>query len=342
MKQRVDLKPEVVRPYWQAAIVGVVVALLLHGGRALAAPADDLLASLQAAGDVNDFANVLSPAERAALEQRCRELRERTGAQLAVVVLRSLQGGQVDDFAVKLFKQWGIGQGDKNNGVLLLVAIDDRKARVEVGYGLEPILPDALAGRVLQEQLFPAFKQQRYAAGLTAAVNRIAEIVEKNEPAPAHLRDGGMGGGGAACFTLFLIPFVGLPAALAGVCLRNRQFVSALFALGFVTFAFFLATGAKMPWPALALVGLCGVAAALFGYFSPLSKPPRRGRRGKRSRDASSDGSDWNWGGSTWTAGGSSWGGGSSWSGGGFSGGGGGFGGFGGGSSGGGGASGGW
>ena len=253
----------------------IALALVWQCGRTWATPADDLLASLRPTGDVNDFAGVLSAGEREALEQRCRELRERAGSQLVVVVLRSLQGGQIDDFAVKLFKQWGVGQEGKSNGVLLLVAIDDRKARVEVGYGLEPVLPDALAGRVLQEQLFPAFKQQKYAAGLTAAVNRIAEIIEKNEPAPAHLRKGGVDLAGATCFTLFMIPFVGLPAAIAGVSLRNRQFTSALFSLGFIAFAAWFAIGAKIPWPGLVLVGLCGVAAGLFGFFSPLSKPPR-------------------------------------------------------------------
>src|SRR6478672_5253052 len=151
-------------------------------------PTDRLLRSLQPSADVNDFAGVLKPAEREALEQRCKALREKTGAQLAVVTLKSLEGGQIDDFAVKLFKRWGIGDKEKKNGILLLVAIQDRKARIEVGYGLEPILPDALAGRILNEQLFPAFRQQRYADGLTAAVNRIAEIVERNEPAPQNLR----------------------------------------------------------------------------------------------------------------------------------------------------------
>src|SRR3954471_15955911 len=157
-------------------------------------PTDRLLRSLVPTADVNDFAGILKPAERDALEARCKELREKTGAQLAVVTLKSLEGGQIDDFAVKLFKKWGIGQKDKKNGILLLVAIQDRKARIEVGYGLEPILPDALAGRILNEQLFPAFKQKRYADGLTAAVNRIIEIIERNEPAPAHLRRGGKAG----------------------------------------------------------------------------------------------------------------------------------------------------
>src|SRR6185437_11437725 len=104
------------------------------------------------------------------------------------------------------FKQWGIGQKDQKNGILLLVAIQDRKARIEVGYGLEPILPDALAGRILNGQLFPAFKQQRYADGLTAAVNRIIEIMEKNEPAPANLRGhGGNAGPGGIVIALILL-----------------------------------------------------------------------------------------------------------------------------------------
>ena len=112
-----------------------------------------------------------------------------------MVTLKSLEGGQIDDFAVKLYKRWGIGQKGKDNGVLLVVAIDDRKARIEVGYGLEPILPDALAGRVLNEQLFPAFRQKRYAEGLTAAVNRVAEIIERTSRAGGDARAGQHAGG---------------------------------------------------------------------------------------------------------------------------------------------------
>lgn len=125
-------------------------------------PTDRLLRSLRPAADVNDFAGVLTPAQKESLEARCRQLREKTGAELAVVTLKSLEGEQIDDFAAGLFKQWGIGQKDRDNGVLLLVALDDRKARIEVGYGLEEILPDALAGRVLGEQLFPAFKRHQF------------------------------------------------------------------------------------------------------------------------------------------------------------------------------------
>lgn len=167
-----------------------IVAACLEAAAAQAAiPSDALLQRLEPQGYVNDFAELLAPADRAAIEQRLAELQQKTSAEFALVTLKSLEGGQIDDFANKLFKKWGVGKKGKDNGVLLLVAVEDRKARVEVGYGLEPILPDALAGRVLDEQLFPAFKQQRDGQGLTAAVNRIAEIIERGEPgrpAPSH------------------------------------------------------------------------------------------------------------------------------------------------------------
>src|SRR5437588_865742 len=114
----------------QVRIVALAAALVFVAAECRAQiRADKLLKSLQPTADVNDYAGILSAAEKESLEQKCRELREKTGAQLAVVILKSLQGGQIDDFAVKLFKRWGIGQKDKKNGALLLVALDDHKAR---------------------------------------------------------------------------------------------------------------------------------------------------------------------------------------------------------------------
>jgi len=164
--------------------VAAVSALLMAAPATWAAiPSDVLLNKLQPQGSVSDFAGILSRADRDILENRAEELRRKTGAQFAVVVVKSLEGGQIDDFTNKLFHKWGVGEKGKNNGLMLLVSMRDRKARVEVGYGLEPILPDALAGRVLDEQLFPAFKEGRYAQGMMQAVSRIAEIIERGEPA---------------------------------------------------------------------------------------------------------------------------------------------------------------
>ena len=200
-----------------------------------AIPADALLQQLKPQGHVNDLANLLGAAERSALEERLVQLRAKTGAEVAVVTLASLQGGQIDDFAHKLFQKWGIGKKGSDNGVLLLVALQDRKARIEVGYGLEAILPDALAGRVLDEQLFPAFKQQRYAEGLRQAVERIAGIIERNEPAPA---DAGKNG-----------PQAGSPGEQIG----SMLFLSLFVAIGFAALGF-------------SLGGLAGSIASLAGF----------------------------------------------------------------------------
>jgi uncharacterized protein len=295
-------------------------------------PADRLLQSLHAAGDVNDFAGVLKPDEKQSLENRCRQVREQTGAQLAVVVLRSLEGGQIDDFAVKLFERWGIGQKGKDNGLLLLVALEDRQARIEVGYGLEGILPDSLAGRILREQLFPAFKQQKYAEGLSAAVGRIAEIVERNEPAPP---EPGQPLPELLALAAFTSIFVGVGAFMIGAGCGAR--VGSLIFVGLVFGIMPAVAGALLaaPWVP-ALHALLSLLAGWYGWHvgrkSPQSYRPRTPGRGART-------GDWIWAGGGTSGRGSGFGGWSS--GGGFSGGGS-WGGFGGGRSGGGGASGGW
>jgi uncharacterized protein len=295
-------------------------------------PTDRLLRSLQPTADVNDFAGIITPAEKQSLEERCRNLREKTGAQLAVVIVKSLEGGQIDDFAVKLFKRWGIGQKDQKNGILLFVAIQDRKARIEVGYGLEPILPDALAGRVLNEQLFPAFKQQRYADGLTAAVDRIALIIEKNEPAPANIqarRDQG----NKLMVVSVLSLFVAAGSYIVGTGLAKPVGPLVPFGSLFIAIPFLIGLGVAFPWAPIVHVPV-GLALGWLGW-----QAGRDNHRGPGQRS----GRGWNWTGpavSTWDWGNSA--GTSGWSGGGFSGGSSDWGGFGGGSSGGGGASGGW
>jgi uncharacterized protein len=294
-----------------------------------AIPADELLNTLQPTGDVNDFAGVLSAAEKDALEARCRQLRERTGAQLAVVTLKSLRGGQIDDFANKLFARWGIGQKEKKNGLLLLVAMEEHKSRIEVGYGLEPIIPDVLTGRILDYQLRPKFRQQQYAAGLSAAVNALCELVEKGEPADRKALAGEKDRKqGATIAIIFLTGFVMVGSLIAGIGLGSRMTPITLFGLVFASFP--LAIGMALAWPLAPLLQVpISLLTVVAGYYLARHGGDI-GRGGPRGR--SSRGSTWNWGGfSGIPSGGGSWS-----SGGGFSQD---WGGFGGGSSGGGGAS---
>ena len=131
---------------------------------------------------VNDFANVIDQASRAELDRRIRALREATGDVLAIATVPTFQPyGSIEEYAVKMFENGGRGIGDKgkDNGLLLLVAVQDRKVKIEVGYDLEGIIPDGFAGQTIREAVTPAFRQERYGAGLldaaTRMINRIAE-----------------------------------------------------------------------------------------------------------------------------------------------------------------------
>lgn len=134
---------------------------------------------------IHDLAGVLSPADQAALESLAHDVEQKTAAQLAVVTVPSLEGLTVDTYAHQLFNSWGIGQKDVNNGVLFLIAPKDRRMRIEVGYGLEPLLTDSLCGEIRDQQIIPRFKENDYSGGIVAGTNRLAEIILSDPAAPA-------------------------------------------------------------------------------------------------------------------------------------------------------------
>ena len=138
-------------------------------------PALDL-SSLKPQGYVSDFAGVVDTASREALERYAKQLEATTGVQLAFVTLRSLEGEPIEDVANELFRRWGVGRKETNEGLLLLLAIEDRKSRLEVGYGLEPHLPDGFAGSLLR-QMRPALRAGDYGAAMFEAAEAIGSRV---------------------------------------------------------------------------------------------------------------------------------------------------------------------
>ena len=132
-------------------------------------------------GAVNDFADVLTPQTEAALVTLVEAVEKDTTAEIAVATVTSLGGTAIDDYAVRLFKTWGIGQGGRDNGVLVLVAPAERQIRIEVGYGLEGVLPDGLAGVVIRETFLPRFREGDFDGGVLQGVTRVAEIVRRQE-----------------------------------------------------------------------------------------------------------------------------------------------------------------
>lgn len=131
---------------------------------------------------VNDFAGIIDPASRAELDKRIRALKAATGDTVVVATVPTFQPyGSIDEYAVKMFENGGrgIGEKGKDNGLLIVVAKNDRKVRIEVGYDLEQFIPDGFAGQTIREAIGPAFRAERYGPGLleatTRIINRIAE-----------------------------------------------------------------------------------------------------------------------------------------------------------------------
>ncbi|MFA6194262.1 MAG: TPM domain-containing protein [Patescibacteria group bacterium] len=122
---------------------------------------------------VNDYAGVLKTEEVTALNNKLSQFNATTSNEIAVVVIKSLQGDTIENFAVKLFADWGIGKEKKDNGVLLLIAIDDRQMRIETGYGLEGALPDATTFQIISKTLKPAFQNNDYYGGIDQAADDI-------------------------------------------------------------------------------------------------------------------------------------------------------------------------
>ncbi len=132
-------------------------------------------------GFVSDFAETISPSAETQLGLELENFEKETSHEIAVVIISSLQGDTIENFAVKLFENWKIGKKDADNGVLLLIAKEDRKMKIEVGYGLEPVLTDILASKIIQNILRPAFQDNRFDDGIVEAVAAIEKIIQGEE-----------------------------------------------------------------------------------------------------------------------------------------------------------------
>lgn len=122
---------------------------------------------------VNDYTGTLSAEQVAVLEQKLVAFDDSTSNQIAVVIIKSLEGYDVADYAVRLAEAWGVGRDKKNNGVVLLVALDDRKVTIQTGYGVEGALPDAISRRIIENEITPEFKSGDYYAGIERGTNAI-------------------------------------------------------------------------------------------------------------------------------------------------------------------------
>ena len=155
---------------------------------------------------VTDVAGVLTPEQKQALENKLVAIDDSSSNQIAVVIIPSLDGYPKEEYATKLFRDWGIG-GKKNNGILLLVAINDREIKIEVGYGLEGAIPDITAINIIDNFIKPAFRAGNYYEGIDQATDNIAKaaVGEYKEARPKKSRSKSKGSGGLFLIILIII-----------------------------------------------------------------------------------------------------------------------------------------
>jgi uncharacterized protein len=135
-------------------------------------------------GRVVDLAGVLQPAEQAALASRLAAFEQQKGSQIAVLIVPTTQPESIEQFGIRVVDQWKLGRKGVDDGLLILLAMEDRSMRIEVGYGLEGVIPDAVAKRVIAEIMTPYFRQGDFYGGLNAAVEQLIALVD-GEPLPA-------------------------------------------------------------------------------------------------------------------------------------------------------------
>jgi len=277
---------------------------------AFAAAADVAVPPLT--GRVIDQTRTLSSGDIASLTQTLRDFEARKGSQVAVLIVPTTAPETIEQFSIRVAEAWKIGRKRIDDGAILVVAKDDRKLRIEVGYGLEGVLNDVTAKRIIDEVITPKFRSGDFAGGISAGVDRIIRVIDGEKlPAPAPAQKSS-----SVSLENFdpLNPFLIIPVLLFGGLMRSvlGRLIGSVATGGLVTLLAWYFVGS------LLAAALAGVIASIFVMFSDSITSPAPGGRGR--------------GGGGWVAGGSS---GGSWSGGsssesdsgGFSGGGGSFGG---------------
>jgi len=173
------------------------------------------------AARVTDLAQTLASAERQALEAKLADWEARTGNQLAVLIVPTTQPESIESYSIRVAEAWKLGRKGADNGALFLIAKNDRKMRIEVGYGFEGTLTDVTSRRIIAEDVAPLFREGKFAAGINAGVDRIMQVATDGKSPPPRESAGKpkAGAGGFDFDTLMLILFIGVP--VVGMVLRS-------------------------------------------------------------------------------------------------------------------------
>ncbi|MGQ2966710.1 TPM domain-containing protein [Methylophilus sp.] len=205
---------------------------------------------------VTDLTQTLSAEEQTALNEKLTQFSQQTGSQIAVLILPSTQPEDIAQFGIRLADAWKIGREKEDDGVIVIIAKQDRKMRIEVGYGLEGAIPDVVAKRIIAEQLSPAFKQGQFYQGLHLATDTLIKLIQGEQlPAPAQRQPAAAQQG-----LMHWLPILMFAAIIGGAILRGMFgafFGSAATGGALAVLAGFFGAG-------LLVMGLVGLAAFIF------------------------------------------------------------------------------
>ncbi len=261
---------------------------------------------------VIDQTQTLTPAQIASLEQTIRAFYERKGSQITVLMVPTTQPEAIEQYSIRVVESWKLGRANIDDGVLLLVAKDDRTVRIEVGYGLEGALPDVIANRIVQQVIVPRFRQNDFAGGIAEGIERIIAVVEGEQLPEPERRSQPVGEGmGGQVFPLLLMLVV-----VGGGILRRMLG-------GFGGAAVTGGLAGTVAWALTKMIGV-GIGAGLIAFFFTLMGGGGGFGGGGWSSHRRGGGSG-GWGGcgggfgggGGWSGGGGGFGGGGGWSGGG-------------------------
>ena len=211
----------------------------------------ELVAIPELSSRVTDLTQTLSPAEQAQLEQKLAAFEQKKGSQIALLILPTTQPEDIAQYSIRVVEKWKIGRDKVDDGVLVLIAKDDRKMRIEVGYGLEGAIPDLYAKRIISEVIGPKFKQGDFYGGLDAGVDKLIGLVDGEAlPTPGTPEFSGMG-------IMDMLPILLFGGLVSGLFLRSM----------FGTF-FGSALNGGLVGGVVALLGVALGGAALLGVIA--------------------------------------------------------------------------
>lgn len=255
------------------------------------------------AARVTDLTGTLTAEQRAVLDARLASLESRKGSQVAVLMVPSVQPEAVEQYAIRVFDQWQLGRKGVDDGVLLVIAKNDRKLRIEVGRGLEGAIPDAIAKRIIDEDIVPRFKPGDFYGGITAGVDRVIRLIDGEQmpaPKPSSATRSGWDNETLVYALLVIFLTMGFLKKLLG-----RFLGSGVAGVAFGGILYMLSAS-------LMLAAFIGFIIFLINLFGATVWSPSGGGRSSGGGNWASSGGSWSSSSSSWDGGGFSGGGGSS------------------------------